>query len=410
MAKILVVDDEMGIRELLSEILQDEGHDVLQAENATAARQARLQGRPDLVLLDIWMPDSDGISLLKEWAAAGLLTMPVIMMSGHGTIDTAVEATRIGALEFLEKPIALQKLLSAVKRGLVQEQRPKQSQPILNLATFSKSAPLRELRKKIEQMCSVSRTLLLRAGHDSIADLCVRTIKPGSPTLDLSNVTTPLEIQQLERIQGGVLIVSQLSKLSKMQQKNVQFALERLEKFQLHSLLVTDQNSEELLGHGWEAHLVQRLFEVSLSLPTLSELRDELPEMASQIMTTLVESGEVPLRKLDTSALNMLRNHSWPGGFIELRAALKSLALSALEDTITADMVSSTLKIQRQPIQGLPLEMPYREARDEFEKVYFEYHLNQENGNMTRLAERTGLERTHLYRKLKQLGINHKHL
>src|SRR5512134_1052845 len=118
MATILVVDDEVGIRELLSEILSDEGHTVRLAEHATAARECRMRERPDLVLLDIWMPDTDGISLLKEWAAAGQLTMPVVVMSGHATIDTAVEATRIGALDFLEKPIAMQKLLATVKRAL----------------------------------------------------------------------------------------------------------------------------------------------------------------------------------------------------------------------------------------------------------------------------------------------------
>src|ERR1700756_56131 len=118
MATILVVDDEMGIRELLSEILSDEGHVVEAAENAQEAREFRLRQAPDLVLLDIWMPDTDGVTLLKEWAAQGQLTMPVIMMSGHATIDTAVEATKIGALNFLEKPIALQKLLKAVEQGL----------------------------------------------------------------------------------------------------------------------------------------------------------------------------------------------------------------------------------------------------------------------------------------------------
>src|SRR5690606_15816501 len=118
MARILVVDDEIGIRELLSEILYDEGHSVEVAENAAQAREARLRARPDLVLLDIWMPDTDGVSLLKEWAARGLLDMPVIMMSGHATVDTAMEATRIGAVDFLEKPIAMQKLLEAVASGL----------------------------------------------------------------------------------------------------------------------------------------------------------------------------------------------------------------------------------------------------------------------------------------------------
>ena len=118
MASILVVDDEMGIRELLNEILTDEGHTVYAAESAIQARTIREQMRPDLVLLDIWMPDIDGITLLKEWSKTGQLTMPVVMMSGHATIDTAVEATRIGALNFLEKPIALQKLLKTVSKAL----------------------------------------------------------------------------------------------------------------------------------------------------------------------------------------------------------------------------------------------------------------------------------------------------
>ena len=168
MAKILIVDDEVGIRELLSEILRDEGHDILLAENASAARAARNAVRPDMVLLDIWMPDTDGITLLKEWAANGQLNMPVVMMSGHGTIDTAVEATRIGAIDYLEKPIALQKLLAAVKRGLQRPQAPGvQSAP--TLAAFHRSVPLRELRRRLEQIVGSSRVLLLRVGAGSLA-------------------------------------------------------------------------------------------------------------------------------------------------------------------------------------------------------------------------------------------------
>ena len=136
MQQILVVDDEIGIRELLSEILRDEGYQVRLAENAGQARAQRAQGRPDLVLLDIWMPDTDGITLLREWASSGLLTMPVVMMSGHGTIDTAVEATRIGAYDFLEKPIALQKLLATVGRALKRGEQ--QVKPTLMLATLAR--------------------------------------------------------------------------------------------------------------------------------------------------------------------------------------------------------------------------------------------------------------------------------
>ena len=216
MANILVVDDELGIRDLLQEILNDEGHSVEVAENAAQARAARLRERPDLVLLDIWMPDTDGVTLLKEWSTTGALTMPVIMMSGHATIDTAVEATKIGALAFLEKPITLQKLLKAVEQGL-----------------------------------------------------------------------------------------------------------------------------------------------------TRTAVRKPPPPPAMQTMVPVPEAA----------------GEAVPDNVLQLDAGPLSR-------------------------QSFGLDKPLREARDEFEKAYFEYHLAKENGSMTRVAEKTGLERTHLYRKLKQLGVD----
>lgn len=229
MANILVVDDELGIRDLLSEILNDEGHSVELAENASQARDARAAGSFDLVLLDIWMPDTDGVSLLKEWAAAGSLTMPVIMMSGHATIDTAVEATRIGAHAFLEKPITLQKLLKSVENAL-QRSLPPPAPPKLASA-------------------------------------------PPVPTVQRT---------------------------------------------------VSDSYSG--------------------SLPVA-------PAPQVQHAAPAAESGP--------------RQH-----------------------------------------QSFDLDRPLREARDGFEKAYFEFHLVQEGGSMTRVAEKTGLERTHLYRKLRQLGVD----
>ena len=234
MATILVVDDELGIRDLLSEILNDEGHTIELAANAAEARALRQQMRPDLVLLDIWMPDTDGVTLLKEWASAGLLSMPVIMMSGHATIDTAVEATRIGATAFLEKPITLQKLLKAVDQGL-------------------------------------------------------NKLPPKLPGASLAPAMVP------PRLVGAEVTVE--------------------EAMNLHQL------------HG-------------------------------------------------------------------VGSALNGAPLMA------------TLPVGPQSQQSFNLDSPLREARDEFEKAYFEYHLAKESGSMTRVAEKTGLERTHLYRKLKQLGVD----
>jgi len=407
MAKILVVDDEVGIRELLSEILRDEGHDVQLAENAAAARAARIGARPDLVLLDIWMPDTDGITLLKEWSAAGQLNMPVVMMSGHGTIDTAVEATRIGAQDFLEKPIALQKLLAAVKRAL-QKSVSTGRRSELNLTAFARSGPLRDLKKRLDQVSAKSRALLLKTGPGSLAELCARSLQaPGKAWLDLASHGQPLALEALEQAAGGLLFAAELSSLSRLQQKNLAFALDRLEKFDLRLVAASAQSAAELAAAGFDEALARRLAEVSLGAPGLAELKDEVPEIAAQILTHLVEAGEVPLRQLSTAALNALRNQAWAGGYAELRNVVRSLALGALEDEIAAEEVTRLLAPQPSAAaQALPLDLPLREAREAFERAYFEHHLKIEGGNMTRLAEKTGLERTHLYRKLKMLGIS----
>ena len=253
MADILVVDDEIGIRELLSEILGDEGHAVLTAENARAARELRDENHFDLVLLDIWMPDTDGVTLLKEWATSGKLTMPVIMMSGHATIDTAVEATRIGALDFLEKPITMQKLLRAVETGLQRGSAAAQAAAVLPAA----AAP------------------------------------PGGART-AATVTAYVRVPPVGERHG-------------------------LEPDEAHGPNAADPRTYSSL----DAH--------EASAPPLS--------------TTIA-------------------------------------------------------------LRELPLDAPLREARDAFERAYFELHLAREQGSMTRVAEKTGLERTHLYRKLKQLGID----
>ena len=410
MAQILVVDDEMGIRELLSEILADEGHTAILAENAAAARKIRAESRPDLVLLDIWMPDTDGISLLKEWSSAGLLTMPVVMMSGHGTIDSAVEATRVGAIDFLEKPIALQKLLGTVKKALKHEVTP--VKPPLTLDAFSRSPLLKDLRKRLEQAASRTPVLLLKSATGSIAEICARTLQtPKTPWLDLSVSSAPLSQEMLANASGGILFVADLMLLGKLQQKNLIFALERLEKYKLQLIAASSRPLSGLTELGWEPALIARLGEVWLTLPQISSHPDEVPEIATLILAHLVERNEVPARSFSSAALNALRLHPWQGEWVELLAIVKNLALTALEEQITLEDVSGLLRHESsenpQPPPALPLfDTPLREAREAFERLYFEHHLRNERANMTRIAERTGLERTHLYRKLKQLGLN----
>ncbi|MCL2643980.1 MAG: response regulator [Betaproteobacteria bacterium] len=406
MAKILIVDDEIGIRELLSEILRDEGHDVILAEDAAAARAVRNASCPDMVLLDIWMPDTDGITLLKEWAAAGQLTMPVVMMSGHGTIDTAVEATRIGAIDYLEKPIALQKLLSAVKRGL--QRQPAVPVPTsLTLAAFPDSAPLRDLYRCLRQTAGQSRLILVQATPGHLAELAARSLQtPGMPWLDLGTFENPYDITRLATFQGGQLYLSALERLSRSQQKNLASIIDRLERYDLRLLVACGSNREELLAAGWDPALVERLFtHMLMGVPTLADVRDDLPELASRILRYLVDTKEVALRRFSPITLSHLRRRDWPGGYSELYATIRSLAQASTEEEINLPE-SGLPGPDTPPACSVSFDLPLREAREAFERMYFEHHLRLERGNITRLAQKTGLERTHLYRKLRQLGLH----
>lgn len=411
MAQILVVDDEMGIRELLSEILADEGHSVWLAENAAVARKVRAERRPDLVLLDIWMPDTDGISLLKEWSASGLLTMPVVMMSGHGTIDSAVEATRIGATDFLEKPIALQKLLLTVKKALKHEtvlvKKP------LTLDAFARSPLLKDLKKRLEQAAAKTSVLLLKSASGGIAEICARTLQTHrTPWLDLSASSTPLTQEMLQNTSGGIVFIADLAQLGKLQQMNLVFALERLERHNLQLVAASTRPLAGLVESGWDPLLISRLGEIWVALPHISGHADDVPEIASLLLAHLAERGEVPLRRFSSGAQNALRLHRWQGEWAELLTTVKNLALSALDEEISSDDVDRILQTDTEetgppvPFATTFFDQPLREAREAFERLYFEYHLTGERASMTRLAEKTGLERTHLYRKLKQLGLN----
>jgi two-component system, NtrC family, nitrogen regulation response regulator NtrX len=408
MAQILVVDDEIGIRELLSEILSDEGHTVRLAENATAARLARASERPDLVLLDIWMPDADGITLLKEWAASGQLTMPVIMMSGHGTIETAVEATRIGAMDFLEKPVALQKLLATVKRALrVGETR---TAVPLSLANVGRSVLLTELKKRLSQISASSAAVLMRGERGIMPELYARYLQqPNTPWINAAQALTEGSQDVLQHATGGVLFVEELAALSKNQQKHLAFLASRAEKAKVRLVSFTAEEPKRLVGiQGFDPVLMQTLSGLVMALPALREHPEDIPEIANLMLAQLVETRFSPPRYFSTAALNLLRNFSWPGNLEDLTAAVRTLTLTGLEEEIGVGDVERVLpQFASHPERArLSLDLPLREAREAFERAYFEHHLAQENGSIARVAEKSRLERTHLYRKLKALGIS----
>jgi two-component system nitrogen regulation response regulator NtrX len=407
MAQILVVDDEVGIRELLSEILEDEGHQVALAESAGDARRLRERARPDLVLLDIWMPDTDGITLLKEWAASGQLTMPVVMMSGHGTIETAVEATRIGALDFLEKPIALQRLLATVKRAL---RNPEASPaPQLTLATLGRSGALADAKKRLGQLAQLAAPLMLRGERGMRPELFARLLVPaGAPFIAGPETLAEPPSELLGKAAGGVLFLPDLTRLERAEQRHLEFLLPRADKYKARIVSYSPVDVRTLVEkHEFDPDLCVRLGELTLKLPTVREFAEDVPDLASLMLAQLVEARASPPRRLAIAALNALRHHSWPGNLAELESVVKDLAFTSLDEEIQTHDVERVLAARSSPatMPEIALDRPYREAREAFERIYFENLLARENGSMSRVAERSGLERTHLYRKLKALGL-----
>lgn len=409
---ILIVDDEVGIRDLLSEILQDEGYTVTEAEDAETARQLRNQTRPAMVLLDIWMPDCDGITLLKEWAQSGQLNMPVIMMSGHASIDTAVEATKIGALDFLEKPIALQKLLTTVQRALKYGQM--QQASTLTLEKLGNSLAMDELNAQLQKIQKTKFPVLLTGEKGSPFELVARTLNNnGAPWVIPAKAEQVLDggVELLQKAQQGVLYLGDVAQLSLSAQRAVVELLAKSEQYPARIVAYCSRSLEDMLvSDEHEPALINAFANSMVAVPPLREQADDLVSVMGHLLAELIENRQIPVVKLTVQAQNALRQYDWPGNLEQLKSVLKSLALNADHGVVDAPQVVALLSQFKQTQTshvsgGFNFDLPLRELREELEKRYFEYHITQENGNMSRVAQRVGLERTHLYRKLKQLGV-----
>jgi two-component system, NtrC family, nitrogen regulation response regulator NtrX len=411
--EILIVDDEVGIRELLSEILQDEGYRVSLAENAGQARSYRARYEPALVLLDIWMPDTDGVTLLREWAAGGQLTMPVVMMSGHGTIETAVEATKIGAFDFLEKPVGLQKLLAAVTRAL--KTGAGQAPRHVSLSQLGTSTLVIEAERAIEQLVRAARPILIIGEPGTGHDVAARAVHvPDTPFLALPGgarlVANPLQV--LEEARDGVLYCSEIGAFSRAEQKGLSFLVSKLDR---HNTLLVCSSSEQLgnlaADGRFDPALLASLSAGAVMLPPVRERREDIPALVERFWREITASQRTQAT-LASSAVAALAAGYWPGNLDQLHSVLANLALT-VNSEITAEHVRRLLgdSALLSPAAVAPeitarfFDLPLREAREAFERVYFEQLLGKEQSNMSRVAERAGLERTHLYRKLKQLNI-----
>jgi len=418
--EILIVDDEVGIRELLSEILEDEGYRVSVAENATAARAYRARQQPSLVLLDIWMPDTDGVTLLREWAAAGLLTMPVVMMSGHGTIETAVEATKIGAFDFLEKPVGLQKLLGTVARAFktTMAKEPRR----VSLSALGTGAAVREVERALERVLAAKRPVLVLGEPGTGHDIAARALQlPDAPWVVLASgarlASNPIAL--LEDARDGTLYCPEIGQYTKAEQKGLAFLLPKIERAGVTLVCTSSEPLGNLAAEGkFDAALLAALSVGAVMLPPLRARREDIPALIERYwreVTTAQEASERtairPLATLQPSALAALGGAYWPGNLDHLQNVVASLALHAGAGDITPEHVKRLLgeaavtQVVAPEITARFFELPLREAREAFERIYFEQLLGREQSNMSRVAEKAGLERTHLYRKLKQLNI-----
>ena len=445
---VLVVDDETDIRRLVQEILEDEDYEVTTAENAQTARQAYAARRPDLVLLDIWMPDTDGITLLKEWSHDQTLLIPVVMMSGHGTVETAVEAIRLGAYDFIEKPLTTAKLLVTIERALQvarlqQENLSLRRRAEVVTTPVGKSRTMKQLRETIGRIAAHDTWVLITGEPGSGKEVAARYLHSQSarrdqPFVELNLAAVPAQNMAVqlfgsesagesqpglfEQAAGGTLFLDQIGDLDLATQSRLLNVLEEKRFLRIGGkqaltldvriLAATNQDLPQLIADGrFREDLYYRLNVVPLAIPPLREHREDVPDLVSFYVDWMVEKERLPYRRFTTGALNLLRNHSWPGNIRELKNLVQRLLiLSHGEDVTDADVTLALGSARAEAVTGtFPaalFDLPLREARDRFEKAYLEHHLRLAGGNVGDIVDAVGMERTHLYRKLKGLGID----
>ena len=446
---ILVVDDEPDIRRLMQEILEDEHYKVTAVENAADAREAVKKQRPDLVLLDIWMPGTDGISLLREWSEAGPLEMPVIMISGHGTVETAVEATRLGAYDFIEKPVSMGKLLVTIERALETDKLRRenlrlrrQAEPAATLT--GKSPMMQQLRENIERIAATDAWVLITGEPGSgkavaarylhahsarkdrpFVEVSLTAISPAHAAAQLFGLEQKGAIKpgSFEQAGSGTLLLNEINDLDSATQARLLDALEQKHFVRVGGhepvvmdariLAASDQDLQKAVEEKrFREDLYYRLNVVPLRIPSLREHHEDVPELINFYLNWMADNEHLPYRKFTTGALNLLRNYSWPGNVRELRNVVQRLLILHRGEEVTEAEVEQTLgapaPVSPEAYPRTLMEMPLRDARDQFEKAYLEHHLKRTGGNVAEVARLSGMERTHLYRKLKQLGVNPK--
>jgi two-component system nitrogen regulation response regulator NtrX len=447
-SRILVVDDEADIRGLLQEILSEEGYEVEVAADAGQARSARASQAPDLVLLDIWMPDTDGITLLREWSVTDGYDCPVVMMSGHGTVETAVEATRLGAFDFVEKPLSLTKLLRTVERALDAGRRKRLSaraQGATLAVPIGKGKATQALREQVQQAAfSASPVLLLGelgSGREAYArylhSLSARASKPFFMVVAASLGADPaaalfgserdgkVEPGAFDQAAGGSLYINGLEDLNSEAQRALVGVIDQdgytrvggRQRVPLNVRWISSaQDGFELRSspEPYRRDLIANLNVITLRVPPLRDYAEDVPDLLRYYVDRLVDDQHLPLRRFSVAAQNRLRNYPWPGNVGELKNLVQRVLILGAGEEIRLEEVERELAVKLSVDEPLVkqdlLALPLREAREQFERAYLQQQLLLCNGKVGQLAKRVGMERTHLYRKLRALGVDFRQL
>jgi DNA-binding NtrC family response regulator len=443
-----VVDDEADIRGLLKEILSEEGYEVDVAANAAQARASRARQVPDLVLLDIWMPDVDGISLLREWSAAVTDGCPVVMMSGHGTVETAVEATRLGAFDFVEKPLSLAKLLRTVERALDAGRRHRQSARLLGsplAVPLGKSKLMQQLRAEAQQIAANPSAVLLIGEPGSGREAFGRYLHERGPRASapfVALIASSLRDADaearlfgreegekttgaLEEAANGTLFIHEIEDLPQGVQRLLVGVFESGQftrlgggepiSFRARVLSSAQPGIEQRAGNeGLRRDLLAHLNVLIMRVPPLREYAEDVPDLLRHQVDRLVDSDGLSFRRFSVAAQNRLRNYPWPDNVRELRHLVHRLLIHGGPEEIRLEEIERELAVQTPPDEPLVkqdlLALPLREAREQFERAYLQQQLLLCNGKVGQLAKRVGMERTHLYRKLRSLGVDFRNI
>ena len=444
--RVLIVDDEPDIRSTVKEILEDEGYFAILAANADEARSARERERPDAILLDIWMPGTDGIALLREWAAAGVLaTSPVVMMSGHGTVETAVEATRLGAWDFIEKPISLAKLLLTLERAreasrLRHENEGLRQRLALPLEPVGASRIMAALRTQLQKLAQHDASVLIRGepgtGKETLARwLHTRGPRRSGPFVAVAAGSIPRDhlvaalfgaedasgVQPglLEQANGGTLFLDEVADLdAELQQRLFSVLQQRAlvrgggrgpASLDLRVIAASARDLDAQVKAGaFREELYYLLNVLPLSVPPLRERTEDVPELLSLYADFFAGRDRLHGRHFTPAAQKRLCAYAWPGNVRELRNLVQRLLVLGGAADVEAAEVDAALGVSASVpnLAGIDFDLPLREAREQFERAYLLHQLQRAGGSVGKLARAAGMERTHLYRKLRDLGVD----